>query len=139
MPMPGHDRHQVFLTLVLYTLILGNHDHAICCFSCTGAHQIALTLYLNHTDAAALTGLLRHGIFYFVFALENSLNRGAVFSRRQIRMVTQTGDKNIDLAGGFQNRRPCRHFKRLSINGQIYGIHIQLASGFRCRAHVILV
>jgi hypothetical protein len=32
-------------------------------------------------------------------------------------MVTQTGDKNIDLAGGFQNRRPGRHFKRLPIDG----------------------
>jgi hypothetical protein len=130
MPMPGHDRLQVFPTLVFYALILGNHDHAICRFGCTGSHQIVPVLYLNHTDAAALTGLFRPGIFYFVFAMENSLNRGAVFSRRQIRMVTQTGDKNIDLTGGFQNRRPCRHFNRLSINGQIYGIHFQIYSDF---------
>jgi hypothetical protein len=130
MPMPDHDGRQVFLSFFLYTLILSNHQHAICHFSCTGTHQVAPTLDLNHTDAAAFSGLVGLGIFYIVFALKNGLNRGAVFGRRQVRMVAQTRNINICLTGRFQNRRPGRHFNRLSIDGQIYSIHIQAYSDF---------
>jgi hypothetical protein len=88
MGMPDHDGQQVFLTFLLYALILGNHPHAIRHFGCTRAHQIALTLHLNHTDAAAFSGLFRLSIFDFAFPVKNGLNRWAVFSGRQIRMVT---------------------------------------------------
>jgi hypothetical protein len=87
MPVPSYDGHQVFLTFVFYALILGFHDHTVCRFGSTGSDQIALAFDLNHTDATAFAGLFRHGIFYFVFAMENGLDRRAVLGRWQVRMV----------------------------------------------------
>jgi hypothetical protein len=77
--------------------------------------------------------------------MENDLNRGAVLGRRQVRVVTQTGNINIGLPGCFQNRRPGGHFNELSVDGQIYNAHfyqpmlstIRLPiPGFRCHQYV---
>ena len=121
--MPSHDGHQVFLAVFLDALILGNHHHAISHFSCTGVHQVTLTLDLNHTDAAAFPELSGLGIFDFMFAVKNGLNGSTAFSGRQVRMVTQTGDIDVYFAGGFQNRRPGRHLHRLSVDGHPYSAH----------------
>ena len=88
MAMPRHDRHQVLLTLFRDALILGNHPHAIRHFRCARAHQIALASDLNQTDAAAFSELFGLGIFDFACTVKNGLNRRAVYSGRQIRMVT---------------------------------------------------
>jgi len=88
MGMPEHYGQQVFLAFFSYALILSHHYHTIGYCSCTRTHQVALTLHLNQTDAAAFSRLFRLIIFNFASPVKNGLNRRAVFSGWQIRMVT---------------------------------------------------
>ena len=137
--MPDHNRHEVFPAFGLDTFILRDDDHPLRCWRCAGSKQIVLPLDLDHTNAATHAELSRRGILDFKPAVKNNFNRRAIFSRQQIRMVTQAWNIDICLAGSFQNGRAGRHLHRPSIDGQIDGFHIQVFSGFLCRAHVILV
>ena len=125
MAVPGHNRQQVFLALGSDTRILRDDDHPIRCRRCTGSDQIALPFDLDHTNTATVAELFRRNIFYFKFTLKNSPKRRAVLSRRQIRVVTQTGNINTCPAGSLQNCRSGRRFHLLIVYDQIYGFHIQ--------------